>query len=110
MSFQHQQLAAGRWFELSFFEQMANIGAEVGRAIKWKNKNQPDFANKAFERALELFYLTVEDSKNMHGLKEILRAREAFCDYFLGGNIYNSTDEQWEKYFLAFNFAARKTL
>lgn len=107
MTTQHQQLAGGRWQELSFFEQMANIGSEVERTIKWKNKNNREYAEKAFIRALELFDLTAADNKNKKRLKEILRARETFADYFAGKNIYCSTDEQWQKYFYAFNFAAR---
>ena len=32
MTYQHAGLAAGRWKELPFVEQMANIGSEVERA------------------------------------------------------------------------------
>ena len=39
MTVHHKELASGRWFSLSLFEQMANIGSEVIRSIKWKNKN-----------------------------------------------------------------------
>ena len=45
---EHQQLAAGRWRELSFFEQMANIGSETERSIKWKNKGNTVFIKMAF--------------------------------------------------------------
>lgn len=67
---QHQQLASGRWRELSFFEQMANVGSEVERAIKWKNKNNTDFSRQAFERALELLDLTINDGKNKKSSKK----------------------------------------
>lgn len=107
MNFQHTQSAKGRWQKFSLLEQMANIGSEVERAIKWKNKGNPEYAEKAFERALELFDLTAADDKNKQRLKEILRAREIFADFFIGGNTYNSTDKQWQNYFYAFNFAAR---
>lgn len=107
MSIQHQNLALGKWQDLSFFEQMANIGSEVERTIKWKNKGNQDYANQAFERALELFDITVDDVKNRKRLTEILRAREIFADFFVGGNNYNSADKQWQNYFYAFNFAAR---
>jgi hypothetical protein len=110
MNMQHQQLSHGRWQKLSFFEQMANIGSEVNRVINWQNKGRPDYAHQAFERALELFDLTVEDEKNKQRLKEILRAREIFADYFVGGNNYHSLAKDWQNYFLAFNFAARRTL
>lgn len=108
MNFRHGQLAAGRWNELSFFEQMANIGSEVERTIKWKNRGNDRYANNAFERALELFDLTVEDGKNRGRLFEILRCREAFSDYVVGGNSFHSTDHLWRRYFFAFQYAARR--
>ena len=37
----HKELAQGRWFNPSFFEQMANVGSEVARAINWREKNMP---------------------------------------------------------------------
>ncbi len=107
MNYQHQQLAAGRWQEFSFFEQMANVGSEVERTIRWREKNNADYARKAFERALELLDLTIADEKNKRRLKELLRVRETLADYFAFGNSYKSTDASWQKYFLAFNFAAR---
>jgi hypothetical protein len=107
MSYQHKQLASGRWNELSFVEQMANVGSEVERAISWKNKNNASFSQKSFERALELLDLTVGDEKNRKRLREIVRAREALADYFVFENTYQSTDKKWQNYFIAFNFAAR---
>lgn len=101
----HQQLAAGRWNDLSFLQQLANIGSEVSRAVNWKNKGNEAYTQEALERALELFDLTVVDNKNKDRLKEVLRAREMVVDYF-GDNSYQSTAEQWQKYFLTFNFAA----
>ncbi len=38
MSYQHKDLAAGRWSQLSLIEQMANIGSEVERALNWRIK------------------------------------------------------------------------
>ncbi len=107
----HKELAAGRWFEFSLMEQLANIGSEIERTIKWKRAGNLKYSNKAFERALELFYLTVEDPKNREKqncwkLKEILRAREALIDYFLGDNYYCTSDELWKKYFYQFNYVA----
>ncbi len=107
MSFQHQNLSQGHWKELSFFEQMANIGSEVERALNWKNKNNQEYSQMAFERALELIDLTLADEKNKKHLKEIARTREVLVDYFFGDNIYKSTERSWRNYFFAFNFAAR---
>jgi vacuolar-type H+-ATPase catalytic subunit A/Vma1 len=103
----HKELAAGRWNDLSLMEQMANIGSEVERTINWRNKNNMEYSRLAFERSLELLDLTVADQKNSTRLKEILRVREALADHFSFDNIYNTTDQQWQKYFLSFNYAAR---
>ncbi len=109
MTFQHKQLAGGRWFELTFIEQLANVGSEVERTISWRNKGNKDYSNLAFERALELIDLTLQDPRNRMypRLKEVARVREALADYFMGENQYCSTDELWQKYFYAFSFAAQ---
>lgn len=106
MDYRHKELAQGRWASLSFFEQMANVGSEVERAIKWREKNK-DYFQAAFERALELLDLTADDTKNKFRLRELLRLREVLVDYFCFDNIYGSSDKKWHNYFFAFNYAAR---
>ncbi len=69
MTHQHQQLASGRWTRLSFIEQMANIGSEIERARRWKEKGNTEYFKMAFERALELLELTISDSRNRERLK-----------------------------------------
>jgi len=96
-----------RWFELTFFEQMANIGSEVERTIAWKEKNNPQYSKMAFERSLELLDLTISDPRNKSRLKELLRVRETLADYFEFDNIYKSSDKLWRGYFFPFNWAAR---
>jgi len=108
MSHKNGELANGRWFKLTLMEQMANIGSEVFRAISWNKKGDKEYSRIAFERVLELIDFTISDPRHRHRLKEICRTREVLCDYFAGDNEYKSTSEQWEKYFYAFNFAARK--
>jgi hypothetical protein len=108
VSYQHKDLAAGRWKELPFIEQMANIGSEVERALRWREKNNAEYSRKAFERALELIDLTLEYSDEYSRLKEIARVREALVDYFWGENTFKSTDVSWRKYFSHFNYAARR--
>lgn len=107
MEYQHKELAAGRWFTLSFMEQMANIGSEVERAIKWKNKKNPEYSKTAINRGLELLELTKSDARNINRLKELCRLYEVLVDYFYFSNQYSSSDELWHKYFYAFNYAAR---
>jgi hypothetical protein len=107
VNYQHKNLAQGRWRKLSFFEQMANIGSEVERAMKWKEKHNADYSRQAFWRALELIDLTIADKNNKKRLKELTRLRECMADYFAFNNIYKSTNQNWRNYFYAFNFAAR---
>lgn len=97
-----------RWNEFSLIEQMAHVGAEIGRAINWKAKNNQEMSTNALYRGLELLDLTINDKKNKNSLKEILRVREALVDFFMGQNIYKSSSIIWEKYFMYFNLAARK--
>ena len=108
MNFQHKSLAAGRWSQLSFLEQMANIGSEVERAINWRIKQNIDYSQKAFERALELIDLTLNSTRNFTRLKEVARLREVLVDYFFGSNQIMSTDESLKRYFLSFTYAARR--
>ncbi len=96
---QHKNLASGEWQKKSFLEQMANIGSEVYRSINWKNKNNPEYAQLAFNRSLELFDLTKESKLTASQYKELLRMRELWVDFFSYDNVYNSTEESINKYF-----------
>jgi len=109
MKYQHQNLASGRWAEMPFFEQMANVGSEVGRTIRWRNKGNKEYSQMAFERVIELLDFTIADHKNKRRLKELARLRETLADYFQFNNDYHSTDESWSDYFYSFNFACRKS-
>ena len=102
----HKELAAGRWFELSLMEQLANVGSDIERTIKWKKKGNLEYSQQAFERALELLDLTIADPKNRNRLKEPVRMRELLVDYFMYNNIYGSTDALWQNYFYCFTHAA----
>jgi len=108
MSYQYKDLAAGRWRKLSFFEQMANIGSEVERALNWRSKENTGYSQKAFDRTLELIDLTLENTKNTSHFKEITRIREAIVDHFFGVNQFMSTETLWRSYFSHFTYAARK--
>lgn len=108
MSYQHKNLAAGRWKQLPFLEQMANIGSEVERALNWQSKNHKPYTQKATERALELIDLTLQTGKGFPCLKELTRMREAIVDYFFGENKFMSTKASWSRYFSHFTYAARR--
>ncbi len=108
MSYQHHSLAGGRWGQFTFLEQMANIGSEVERALNWRTKNNPAYAQRASERALELLDLTLTNAQGPARLKELARVREVLVDFFFGNNMYASTEASWRRYFSPFTYAARR--
>ncbi len=104
--FLHQNLARGRWFELSLAQQLGNIGSEVGRARRSCGSDEAKFWNAA-ARALDLFYLTLSDKRwSKWRKKEICRACETFCDAVLGGQIYGGDLESLDRYFTRFALLA----
>ncbi len=86
----HKDLAeSGRWSEMPFAQQMANIGSEVFRAENWKKKGKPARMQNAVDRALELLDFTVQTMLHDHRTpRELLRLRELICDYFYGDNFF----------------------
>lgn len=107
----HQNLAAGRWFELTIAEQLGNIGSEVGRAVKWQNKANLESRDRALDRAFDLLNLSIID-KRWWGprLKELCRVREVLSDTFYGDREYKDTPEALEKYFYQYALVARNNL
>lgn len=104
----HPELAAGRWYELSLMEQLANIGSEVHRAISADGRRLTQRRDAAIDRALELFDLTAADPRwRGHRVREILRARELFCTLFFGDDPEPGTAEFLQRYFHHFTYAAQ---
>ena len=102
--FFHKELTKEKWESVSFFAQMSNIGAEIGRTINWRNKDKK-ISESAFYRGLELLDLTIADRKNRNKLKELCRLKEILADYFCFNNVYKSNDMQLNNYFYVFNYA-----
>lgn len=103
----HRGLAAGRWRQLSLVEQLANIGSEAHRAAAAKGLgNEARFA-AAVDRFLELFDLTLADARWNGRRRELTRAREVTLDFLVGDNVYGSTPQSLDAYFLPFAVAAR---
>lgn len=103
--FQHESLAAGRWFNFSLAEQLGNIGSEINRSLRARD-DEKRFAN-ATRRAFELFDLTISDPRWKTRLKEITRAREIFCDIVYGNSEYGTSLEDLDRYFYYFAYEAR---
>lgn len=107
MNYVHKNLADGKWLKLTLAQQLANVGAEVGRAINWRKKDEK-ISQLAFERALELLDLTIGDEKNhkRSRLRELLLIRSSLVDYFMEDNEIGSNEQSWNSYFYFFNAAA----
>lgn len=104
----HPGLASGGWAELSLMEQLANVGSEVARASRAKAAGNDARFEPAFVRALELFDLTLADTRWRSRFREVARAREIVCDYLVGDNTYGSEAASLDEYFLEFAVAARR--
>lgn len=107
-SIKHHEYASGRWSALTLEEQLANVGSEVIRSIKWRSKNQ-GIPERAAERALELLQFTKSDPKNRTQLRELCRLYEVLVNDLYGFSDYEPDLEALERYFLAYTFAAAKT-
>lgn len=90
------------WFEMKVGEQISNIGSEVNRAIRYKNKNDEVKKIHFYQKAIELLELTCNDPKNEYRRGELQSCIEELTDYFVGENLYNTTDEALMKYYDAF--------
>jgi len=105
----HKTLAGGRWENLTLAEQMGNIGSEVSRAQIFFAKNDKEKCFNAVARGLELIDLSIsgaQKQKRSGALKELTRAREVICDYFVGDNEYHTDIKSLQLYFDQFAVSA----
>lgn len=89
-----------RWYALSVGDQITNVGSEVMRAIRYKNNKEKSMS--FLNIALELLDRTIMDPKNHHRILELVSAKEELIDYFIGENIYNTTEESIIKFYNQF--------
>lgn len=97
-----------RWREFSLAQQLGNIGSEVNRAVCWKEKGDKKAAEKAAERVLELIDLTISDDRWRDKLKEVLRLREVFCDYFFDLDRFDISSKMFTDYFIPFAMMSQR--
>lgn len=98
---QHTATNNKKWQSLTLYEQMGNIGSEVGRSVSSRNRRS------AIDRAFELFDLTLADTRWAGTRRrEIARARENYAEIIASENL----DElnKLSKYFYHFALASRK--
>jgi hypothetical protein len=96
---QHTGLTVESWGAMPFLKRLSNIGSEVQRAIKWKDKSNLAYGDLAFIRALELFDLTYKTELTNSQLNELCRLREAWIDFYKYQNEYKTDSKFWQNYF-----------
>ena len=90
------------WYNMPVGMQLANVGSEVNRAITWKRKGDAQRSAGFCNKAIEYLEIMKTDEKNRNRIGELNCCIEELKDYFLGENIYNTTDEMLKKYYDAF--------
>ena len=105
----HSSELAARWREMSLAQQLANVGSEVSRMIKWRGRDAA-LAERAFERMLELLDLSLGCTRQFARLKELARVRELLVGAWLSDLPAGDQEwESWNRYFLQFAMLARNT-
>ncbi len=101
------QVDRKHWKEMTIFEQMGNIGSEVGRAIAAKRNNDNERMDGAIDRALDLFDATTEILvlERSPRTKEVLRSKDQFLSLFFDNSFEDANNI--EKYFMQYAIAAR---
>ncbi len=100
-----------RWKKLSFAEQMANIGADVARAIRAQEMGDKHRMDNAIIRTMQQFDLSIKAHEGSPAkLNELFHSRGLFCDLISENSINKNDAKSLDKYFLEFNFLARKNV
>lgn len=104
----HSDAILQKWSNLSLAEQLGNVGSEVSRMIKWRHRN-PDIAERAFERMLELLDATITCQVGKRRLQELTRVRELInADWCSGESSDYSSLDGLNRYFMQFATLANK--
>lgn len=99
----HNHFDEQRWTTLSFYEQMGNIGSEVGRAMNAIRRGDEQSLTGAHYRGLDLIDATVRHMSSLARRRELLRARELFSEAVETRTV----DQKLDAYFMTFAVMAR---
>ena len=90
------------WVARPLFDQLGNIGSEVGRAMNAIRREDDVALEGAFKRGLDLIDASA-DVMPVYRRRELLRARELFSEAVTD----HTVDEKLEAYFMQYAVAAR---
>lgn len=108
MSFIHKNLSQGRWQELSFAEQIGNIGSELSRAKSWSVKGNNEYKIKSLERALELIDLTLSNREERTKIKELTCLHQVVSSLLEKSDNSITIFKSLESFYLPFALLARQ--
>ena len=91
-----------KWFSMPLGVQISNVGSEVNRAIRYRNKNDRQKAENFCDKAVEFLEIMKRDPKNTARINEFNAAIDELNDYFKGNNTYQTTDRVLTRYYDAF--------
>ena len=90
----HTSLENGRWAEMSFPQQMANIGSETSRVYRALVSGKESRAESSFARFQELIDLTIRYGRQNESAaarsamwEELCRFRELYCQAYLSKDL-----------------------
>ena len=90
----HTSLENGRWAEMSFPQQMANIGSETSRVYRALVSGKESRAESSFVRFQELIDLTIRYGRQNESAaarsamwEELCRFRELYCQAYLSKDL-----------------------
>ena len=103
------QVNRDRWKQFTLFEQMGNIGSEVGRTLSAGRRGDSEAVHNAMVRALDLFEATAQILALARSprLKEVLRAKDQYLNTVLNQEFNTPNAYSLEQYFTNYALAAR---
>lgn len=90
------------WFSMPISEQISNIGSEVLRADKWKQRGNEARMRGFYNAAIRFLRLSIMDPKNHALVGELNLCIDELADYFIGRNIWQTSSETLKRYYNAF--------
>jgi len=91
-----------KWNAMTIQEQISNIGSEVLRADRWKQKGNEEKMRAYYDAAISFLILSIRDPKNVAGRDELNLCIDELADYFIGENRWGTTSETLKRYYNAF--------
>jgi hypothetical protein len=98
-----------RWRQLDLVDQMANIGAEVGRTFTARHNGRDDRFWSAIERAVDLFEATVlaAGGRQPYRMREVAGAKEEYLRIATASEFDELDAARLESYFTDFALMSR---